>query len=668
MDATTILLQAIPVAQLHTAAENTRTTAAGDEAHAELKASILAHGLLKNLVVQKTADDGFAVVAGARRLAALRDLISEGRLPEDMTVACNIYDGDNPAEVSLAENVTQVAMHPADQIVAWSALASQGQTAEQIATRFGTTEAIVAKRVRLGQVEPSLIDAYRLQKFSLEVLHAFAGTADHNVQLEVYDRIKSHPYGIHAHEVSRLIHDGKVAGHSPVARFVGIDAYEAAGGRTELDLFARQDDRATWFEDGDLLNRLAMEKLQAEADRIAGDWKWVEARMEVDWEVTSRLGRVHASPGELTDDERSEYEKLTARRDELSELDPTEIEQDELDKLQTELAAAEDRIYELDELIEERGTWSDEARAMAGCLVTFNARGELDVQRGFVRPEDMPEQEGRTDQTGGNDFSPATVSSDAGKKPAADGSGYSKGVAEDLRLIRGSLIKAHLAKDFPAAFDLLLYQLARETMERGHAWERALDISPTETSDHPMGMVHTKERNAWAERSPGIALLIDVGLDGTWLNQKTPAKQFAALCAMPTKAKQRLFAACVARSLHHQLATDDKPKAEIEATVDRLKIAFADWVDLKASWFWSRVPKAKMLEIGRKVLGDQWADDRAALKKGPLAEAMETAFAKTPADDEHGLTAAKRSAARAWLPDGFGGAKKPARRRAGKSA
>ena len=442
-----------------------------------------------------------------------------------------------------------------------------------------------------------------------------------------------------------MIHDGKVAGHSPIARFVGIEAYEKAGGRTELDLFARHDDRATWLEDGDLLHRLAMEKLQAEADRIAGDWKWVETKLEVDFAVTAPLGRVYPTPGELTDDERAEYEKLTARRDELAEGEPIDISGEEFAKLQEELDEAENRIYELDGLIEDRSEWSDEARSIAGCLVTFDARGELDVQKGWVRAG------GRTGtgRAGRADRGRRPVQSGDGLAPGPrrsrpTGTGFSKGVAEDLRLIRGTLIKAHLAKDFPAAFDLFLYQLARETMERGHSWEQALDISRTETSDYPFGLYNTKERQAWAERSPGIALLVDVGLDGTWLSQKTPEKQFAALCAMPTKAKQQLFAACVARSLHPQLATDDKPKPEVEATVDRLKIAFGDWLDLKAGWFWSRIPKAKLLEIGRKVLGDEWADDRAALKKGPLADAMETAFAKTPADDEHGLTAAKRSA------------------------
>ncbi|MGC2400844.1 MAG: ParB N-terminal domain-containing protein [Acidobacteriaceae bacterium] len=40
----------------------------------ELKASIRSHGLMRNLVVTKSDDGTYLVIAGARRLAALTDL------------------------------------------------------------------------------------------------------------------------------------------------------------------------------------------------------------------------------------------------------------------------------------------------------------------------------------------------------------------------------------------------------------------------------------------------------------------------------------------------------------------------------------------------------------------------------------------------------------------
>ena len=72
-------IQRIPLDRLAASPENARRAPPGDAAHAELKASLAAHGLLENLVVRavEAAPDGaarYAVVAGGRRLAALREL------------------------------------------------------------------------------------------------------------------------------------------------------------------------------------------------------------------------------------------------------------------------------------------------------------------------------------------------------------------------------------------------------------------------------------------------------------------------------------------------------------------------------------------------------------------------------------------------------------------
>ena len=73
------LIRVIPLSQLVLAPENVRKTPPHDNAQAQLKASIQAHGLLENLVARDdgTDDDGqarYAVVAGGRRLAALKAL------------------------------------------------------------------------------------------------------------------------------------------------------------------------------------------------------------------------------------------------------------------------------------------------------------------------------------------------------------------------------------------------------------------------------------------------------------------------------------------------------------------------------------------------------------------------------------------------------------------
>jgi ParB family chromosome partitioning protein len=59
------------------------------------------------------------------------------------------------------------------------------------------------------------------------------------------------------------------------AQFIGIEAYEAAGGAVMRDLF--QQDDGGWLQDPALLDRLVAEKLKRESDALRAEgWKWVE--------------------------------------------------------------------------------------------------------------------------------------------------------------------------------------------------------------------------------------------------------------------------------------------------------------------------------------------------------------------------------------------------------
>ena len=148
------LIREIPLSCLALAPENVRKTPANPFAEAELVASIKAHGLLENLVARADDPDSdgterFAVVAGGRRLAALKALAEDGTIHADHLVPCKIAGNGNAGELSLAENVIRIAMHPADQVVAFSQLARSGVTVAAIAARFGVTERLVEQRLRL---------------------------------------------------------------------------------------------------------------------------------------------------------------------------------------------------------------------------------------------------------------------------------------------------------------------------------------------------------------------------------------------------------------------------------------------------------------------------------------------------------------------------------------
>ena len=103
------LIREVPLSRLALAPENVRKTPADPIAEAEMKASIATHGLLENLVVRVDgpADAGaYAVVAGGRRLAAMKALAEDGTIDADHPVPCLVAaDPAMAGELSLAENI-----------------------------------------------------------------------------------------------------------------------------------------------------------------------------------------------------------------------------------------------------------------------------------------------------------------------------------------------------------------------------------------------------------------------------------------------------------------------------------------------------------------------------------------------------------------------------------
>ena len=665
------LIREIPLSCLALAPENVRKTPANQFAEAELVASIKAHGLLENLVARADdpAPDGaarFAVVAGGRRLAALKALAEDGTLDADHPVPCKIAANGNAGELSLAENVIRIAMHPADQVVAFSQLARSGITVAAIAARFGVAERLVEQRLRLGNAAPELLDAYRADDIDLETLKAFSVTTDHDRQRTIWERVAGQGYRPSAWQVKRMLTEERVPAGSPMARFVGVDAYEAAGGPVLRDLFADEHENGVWLETPALLIELAMKRLQAAADELSTRWKWAEAMADVDWSATAHYGRVRPESAEPTDAEKAEIEKLRTRHDELANMD----EDAWTDELVEEAEGIEPRLDAIEAEVEARARFKPEDFAIAGCIATIGRDGTLQVIQGLVKPEDMPKPAEAADagtDTGSPNGGDTDTGADTGRiagpamstpmqlpkdreAEARKEAGVGIGLGDDLRSIRTALVKAHLANDFEAAFDLMVFQLVRAVFAQGYtgSWH-ALDIAFNETADRPTTRTNDDDFAAW---SPGEAMLADWShLPFEWMEGDDDAACFAALRELPRADKEKLFAAAVARTVKGQLAFEHGARPELEATVARLDIDFAKHVRPTADMLWSRIRKDRILDVARLTLGTAWASARSKYKKADLATAMEEAFAAgTP---PVGIGATAHAATLAWTMPGF---------------
>ncbi|EPX80565.1 ParB/RepB/Spo0J family partition protein [Salipiger mucosus] len=379
----------IPFNKLVLSQSNVRQVKTGISVE-ELAESIARRGLIQSLHVRPELDaEGqetgfFEVPAGGRRYRALELLVKQKRLNKTTPVPCIVSEaGDNILidEVSLAENIERAPLHPLDQLRAFQVLREKGMSEEEIAAAFFVDAKVVKQRLRLVSVSPALLETYAEDGMTLEQLMAFTVSDDHARQEQVWEAIKDgwqkEPYTIR-----RMLTETTVRASDKRALFVGIEAYEAAGGYVLRDLF--QQDDGGWLQDPVLLDWLAGEKLKSEAETIAAEgWKWIEVAVDFPYGHTSGMRRLAGTTIDLTDEERAEREKL---RDELDALEAQYAEADELpDEVDVRLGEIEEAL----EAFEARPMRYDaDQMARAGVYVSIRHDGQLTVERGYVRPED----------------------------------------------------------------------------------------------------------------------------------------------------------------------------------------------------------------------------------------------------------------------------------------
>ena len=185
----------------------------------------------------------------------------------------------------------RVAMHPADEFEAFAGLVEKGLTTAEVAEPLGTMEKHVQKRLKLARVAPELVDAYRAGSIDLECLMAFTATDDRAKQLSVYGSLHGWQKGNASHIRSRLT-ETMVNADSKFAKFVGLEAYEAAGGKTRSDLFGED----VFLEDPEVLDKLVEEKLNEVRRTIEAEgWGWIEVSIDRDYAFVGKCGRIRDS-------------------------------------------------------------------------------------------------------------------------------------------------------------------------------------------------------------------------------------------------------------------------------------------------------------------------------------------------------------------------------------
>ncbi|RWF05817.1 MAG: ParB/RepB/Spo0J family partition protein [Mesorhizobium sp.] len=640
------IIAMIPLNKLSRSQLNVRKTTVSEEEDNELYASIKANGIKQNLLVHKSGK-GYHVHAGGRRLTMLERLSAEGEIPADKDIPCIVETKKQAEETSLIENFVRADMHPADEFEAFNALEKKGWSREEIASRFGVTLNFVDRRMKLARVSPLIIEAFRANKMTLECVQAFSITDDHARQNEVWEELAANPYVPYPQNIKSALTRRTYHGNSKLGRFVGVDAYQAAGGTVLRDLFSDND--SVHLADSELLEKLAREKLQVTADDLAKEWKWVTVELEVAYDAFRRFGRVYPDPVEPSAAIVNEVEELESRIEAFSSQYDEETWTDEQ---QAEEDAATERLEELRKIIANSAVFMDEQKAIAGVVVTVDYDGDLRIEAGLVRPEDLLEKKAVSDNDEGDTAAPdiemPVSRRAAAKDPVAEArkeQGVSALLADDLRAARHQVLKAHLAADFATAFDVMLYSMCLRVLTDNTYRPTPINVvvSPAETY---------RSRDAIKDTiAQRMLQATEEGLNVEWESLPSP-QDFQAMCALPDNDKQALFAWCVAHGVIPQLATDTCAHPVIEVIGQRMAVDTAACWRPTAENYWSRVKKDHAIKVARELIDDRWADDKAKDKKPIIAASMEQAFSEDPRAAA-GLTAQTAQKTSTWLPDGM---------------
>ena len=551
-------LMPVPLSRLRPSRRNVRKTTG--PAIDALAASIARVGLLQNLTVILARDgEHYDVVAGGRRLAALKRLAKQGRIPADWDVPCLVVADDDARTVSLTENVQREAMHPADQFEAFAALVAEGRPIEDIAADFGVTPLVVQRRLKLANVSPRLIADYRADVVTLDQLMALAITDDHAAQEAAFYETpewQRHPSTLREHLTEREID----ADRHPLVGFVGLDAYEQAGGGIRRDLFA-EGGAGVYLTDAALLERLAQDKLAGIAAEVRAEgWAWVDATPGM---THADLHSFQRAPTERRNPTRREAERIEKLQTKMQAIDEAldaaldAEDEDKIDALEEEGETLAEQLRALEDRLQD---YAATVKAAAGAIVTVGHNGDAVVHRGLLREAEAKALRTleRVRQGGNSDGDTEPNEAGEAAEPAATAH-LSDRLAQRLSVHRTAALQIEVARHPHAAVAAVVHGMVQVILHQNrYGHDLPLGVRLT-VNDRLESMAPD-----WPASPAAVALRELQRAAGDALPRDS-ADLFFALLAMEQDELVKLLALCVAATVDviTPRATSPQPAAEL---------------------------------------------------------------------------------------------------------
>ncbi|MET3631912.1 ParB/RepB/Spo0J family partition protein [Burkholderia sp. 572] len=589
-------------------------------------------GLLQNLVVHamkvgpKKAQT-YGVAAGKRRRRALNLLVEQGHFPLDYEVQCRVIPITDAVLMSVAENGMREPDHPADACDAYRVLVDAGRTVGEVAEIYGISEQTVQRRLKLARVSPKLVELFRDDQIGADQMMALALSDSHDEQERAW--FDAQPHDRHASAIRRkLVAGERDFQNSRVALYVGIDAFEAAGGVVRRDLFS--DTGTAWYSDQTLMERVAVEQLGTIAAEVLNEgWDWVEPVITIDYNVRTRFAKIAPTAVPPTDEQQQEMDAIDARVAAISEQQAeADTDEETYERLCDEETALSERYAVIEESL---SVYTPEQMAGAGVIVTIEQGGILSVLRGWVKKPDAtsavanhsaddPGDDSDDSGDGATARSPASAPAPTEKGP------HSGALTQRLNARRTAAIAMALARQPHVALAALVHRFLVSEYAAGSAtsavsiqWHDktgTVERGASELADDLAYRLHGEQRSAWAGIIPDdSAALFD------WCVEQTDERLMLIL------------AQYVAASLD-SVTIDEQPHA-INGLIPALGLNMADeWKPTRASYF-DHVSKARIADVVAAAVSPAEGMRLAKLKKADAAAEAERLTAGTGWLPEH---------------------------------
>ncbi len=154
----------------------------------ELAASIREHGVLQPILVRRSQDHGYVLVAGERRWRAAQ----LAGLAEVPAIVTDIASAD-VLTVALVENLQRQDLGPLEEAHAYSRLIERsGLTQEQLAKSVGKSRAAVTNALRLLQLPTAIRLSLAAGEISEGHARAILGAPGEEQRLRLWERVRRH--------------------------------------------------------------------------------------------------------------------------------------------------------------------------------------------------------------------------------------------------------------------------------------------------------------------------------------------------------------------------------------------------------------------------------------------------------------------------------------------